>query len=221
MQKYIILIFSVFIIIACKQDKITGNESYDRDGDGIPNYRDNCYKLSNPDQGDIDNDGIGDECDNCPQVSNRDQENSDLDLIGDACDNCPDIYNWEQIDSDNDGVGDYCDPPEILNVCDGVTHRDTSSTIIVCIDFEGVQTNGKYLAEFEITFIPTNQSGSAQTPIIDSSLCFSVPIYSYGTYTWTYKINGAGDLASSVSGTIIVDENEQDCAYTGPEDTDN
>ena len=37
----------------CKQDI---------DNDGIPDYRDNCRHVSNPDQQDVDNDGVGDAC---------------------------------------------------------------------------------------------------------------------------------------------------------------
>ena len=34
----------------------------DGDGDGIPDYRDNCPRVFNPDQSDIDGDGLGDAC---------------------------------------------------------------------------------------------------------------------------------------------------------------
>lgn len=35
----------------------------DQDGDGIPDFRDNCVSVANPDQRDIDQDGIGTACD--------------------------------------------------------------------------------------------------------------------------------------------------------------
>lgn len=42
----------------------------DRDGDGVPNGRDNCPDVFNPDQADSDGDGKGDACDVCPDVAN-------------------------------------------------------------------------------------------------------------------------------------------------------
>ncbi|MBN1945692.1 MAG: thrombospondin type 3 repeat-containing protein [Bradymonadales bacterium] len=108
----------------------------DRDGDGIPDARDNCPDLYNPDQSDSDHDGLGDACDptdtdgdgipdaadNCPTIHNPQQEDRDQDGIGDACDdmdadldgwldqqdNCPDLYNPDQADWDEDGTGDAC-----------------------------------------------------------------------------------------------------------------
>lgn len=35
----------------------------DKDKDGIPDFRDNCVSIANPDQSDIDRDGIGSACD--------------------------------------------------------------------------------------------------------------------------------------------------------------
>ena len=55
------------------------------DGDGIPDYSDNCPDVYNPDQDDLDFDGTGDLCDNCPDTYNSDQTDSDEDGIGDKC----------------------------------------------------------------------------------------------------------------------------------------
>ncbi|MBM3152488.1 MAG: hypothetical protein FJZ96_09865 [Chloroflexi bacterium] len=111
----------------------------DRDTDGIPDRRDNCFAVYNPDQRDNDRDGSGDVCDpdddnddlederdNCPRVANftpyTRQVDSDGNGIGDACqdtdhdtiidvnDNCPRHFNTRQEDTDRDGVGDICDP---------------------------------------------------------------------------------------------------------------
>jgi parallel beta-helix repeat protein len=40
----------------------------DNDGDGIPNFFDNCPNVANPSQQDSDNDGLGNACDNTPPV---------------------------------------------------------------------------------------------------------------------------------------------------------
>ena len=69
----------------------------DQDGDGIPDYEDNCSSIPNPDQHDIDEDNVGDVCDNCPTVTNPDQVDSDADGVGDACEAPP---------GDLDGDGD-------------------------------------------------------------------------------------------------------------------
>lgn len=81
----------------------------DADVDLVPNDRDLCIYVSDPDQLDTDGDFIGDACDddddadgdadvsdNCVLTSNPGQENLDGDEFGDACD----------ADDDNDGVPD-------------------------------------------------------------------------------------------------------------------
>lgn len=40
----------------------------DKDKDGIPDFRDNCVGIANPDQADIDRDGIGSACDDPEQA---------------------------------------------------------------------------------------------------------------------------------------------------------
>ncbi len=69
------------------------------DFDGIPDYRDNCPRIYNPDQADLDGDGTGDVCDS----------DDDNDGIFDAHDNCPIKSNPDQVDLDGDGIGDVCD----------------------------------------------------------------------------------------------------------------
>lgn len=73
----------------------------DSDEDGIPDERDNCTSVANPDQRDIDRNARGDACDDF-----------DRDRILNANDNCPDDPNWNQADTDGDGVGDVCDREE-------------------------------------------------------------------------------------------------------------
>lgn len=73
----------------------------DIDNDGVPDIRDNCVSISNPDQQDINNNGRGDVCDDFDQ-----------DGLINSKDNCPDNPNRDQRDTDSDGIGDICDKEE-------------------------------------------------------------------------------------------------------------
>jgi hypothetical protein len=73
----------------------------DSDSDGIPDLRDNCVQLANPDQVDIDGNGRGDACDDF-----------DKDGLMNSVDNCPAITNANQADVDSDKIGDACDDEE-------------------------------------------------------------------------------------------------------------
>lgn len=41
----------------------------DKDKDGVPDFRDNCVAVANPDQSDVDRDGIGSACDEQPEIA--------------------------------------------------------------------------------------------------------------------------------------------------------
>ena len=71
----------------------------DRDGDAVPDARDNCMALPNADQADADRDGVGDVCD----------PDRDGDGAANEVDNCPNARNPGQVDTDRDGIGDACD----------------------------------------------------------------------------------------------------------------
>lgn len=73
----------------------------DTDDDGIPDVRDNCASVANPDQADIDGNGLGDAC-----------QDFDRDSVSNVRDNCPDAPNIRQEDTDGDGIGDACDDEE-------------------------------------------------------------------------------------------------------------
>ncbi|HSA58497.1 MAG TPA: thrombospondin type 3 repeat-containing protein [bacterium] len=108
----------------------------DTDGDGVPDFSDNCDTDANPAQEDHDGDALGDVCDpdddndgdldgadNCPLKANANQSDTDGDGAGNACDpdddddgvldgpdNCDLAANADQSDRDGDGIGDACDP---------------------------------------------------------------------------------------------------------------
>jgi len=86
--------------IGVKQENPVFTEP-DSDGDGIPNYRDNCVNLSNPKQEDLDGNKRGDAC-----------EDHDKDGVMDAVDNCSQDPNSNQKDTDGDKIGDVCDSEE-------------------------------------------------------------------------------------------------------------
>lgn len=74
----------------------------DTDGDGVPDYLDNCPAVSNANQLDTDGDGQGNACD----------ADDDNDGVPDVIDNCPLVPNPGQADCDGDGCGDACCPPQ-------------------------------------------------------------------------------------------------------------
>jgi len=80
----------------------------DGDGDGFPDYEDNCPSEPNPDQADDDGDNIGDVCDNCPDISNPLQEDADADDVGAVC------------DCDDDNAAVYAGHDEI---CDNIDNN--------------------------------------------------------------------------------------------------
>lgn len=101
----------------------TGKCTTDTDGDGSPDYLDNCLNTKNPHQLDTDGDGVGNMCDPYPCAnegiinpetetcifSNPSASDADGDGIEDGEDNCTDISNADQTDSDTDGIGNACD----------------------------------------------------------------------------------------------------------------
>ena len=95
----------------------------DADKDGVPDSRDNCPELENPDQLDLDNDGLGDLCD--------DDQDGDGFAAGVDCDD-RDLASTVELpfyaDTDGDGLGD---PDTMVMAC-----RQPSGHVAVAGDRE-------------------------------------------------------------------------------------
>ncbi len=192
-------------------------DSFDTDGDGIPDTSDNCPQLANADQADSDVDGIGDACDACPQDANND---SDADGFCANGDNCSTVANPDQGDSDGDGVGDACDvcPFAALNDSDGdgVCDNDDNCSAVANPDQADANNNGVGdLCENTTPAAPEAISGT-------STICSgTLNTYSIATvvgatsYTWTLPGGWTGTsntisidaTASATSGDILVTAN--------------
>ncbi|MBT4858562.1 DUF4215 domain-containing protein [archaeon] len=146
-------------------------EFVDTDGDGTPDFEDNCPCSYNPGQEDADGDGLGDICDNCPVNYNPNQADNDGDTLGNVCDICPDDTGN---DADSDG---FCYPVDCVDtdntiypgadetVCNGI---DNDCDILLDEDYEEVSCgegdcSGMTSCEFGEIFCKNqeiNQAGS-------------------------------------------------------------
>ena len=118
---------TIFNLFVNSPETCRARFSSDTDGDGVPDFIDNCRNDPNPSQADSDNDNIGDACDSSPGGPGGDDDDDDDstpgdddddsgmendqdgDGVDDSEDNCPETANADQQDEDEDGTGDACD----------------------------------------------------------------------------------------------------------------
>jgi len=183
----------------------------DTDGDGVPDSRDICPFVSNPDQVDSDGDGVGDACDNCASVANSDQLDDDHDGLGNVCDA------YHCVASGTEVCGDTVD-----NNCDGNINEgcDTSAPTV-----EDTQNDTSWIQDWwttdfnfilqNVNFGPSGKK-SAKFNIDDStwqdiSLTVLGAPSSHAGETWGYiSITQPGEHTVNVS---LVNNNDK--TFTG------
>ncbi len=172
----------------------------DTDGDGIPDYADNCWLVANPDQTDTDGDGIGDACDNCATVSNPDQKDTNGNGIGDVCD--PDLDgdgfpdkqlvngNWQTIQPGTmvpfNGkmvAADNC--PNIPNVDQKITCNGGAGTVTQC---------GTYVATLGDACNPDIDNDGVKNDVDDC------PFFADATQTGEATLKGTPNFAAFCTG---------------------
>lgn len=138
------------------------DEDFDADRDGIPDCRDNCPGVGNPEQADADRNGIGDACqtatlrESCDAADNDDDGavdegfDTDRDGVADCLDNCPGIPNPRQGDRDRDGTGDACEDAVEFPDRHGFVRGDVNADSLLDITDPINSLNYQFLGEIEI-----------------------------------------------------------------------
>ncbi len=141
----------------------------DSDGDGLPNYEDNCPYNYNPSQSDVDGDGVGDACDFGDSGGggggSGDPTDSDFDGLLDSDDNCPLVFNPDQTDDDGNGIGNVCE----IDILIGATANPQT-----------VEIEGGVGEPVQFTYAVTNTGVMALNVVITDSLGNSIAVGSIG-----------------------------------------
>ncbi|MEZ4401101.1 MAG: hypothetical protein R3B06_13840 [Kofleriaceae bacterium] len=112
----------------------------DRDDDGVPDDRDDCPTVYDPDQLDHDGDGVGDACDACPGIADPTQADTteaavglEPDGVGDACDPWPQARDRVAVFDrfDGDAISDAWFAAGDVRIHDGVADGSPASELVL------------------------------------------------------------------------------------------
>lgn len=171
---------------------------------------------------DTDGDGTPDYDDNCPDTPNPDQTNSDTDSHGDACDNCVPYSNESQADSDGNGIGDRCevtiDPPPDRQCELSVNQESDVATPGASVEFDVATVCGmntlRYGREYVWETDPQSSIGSALIVTSSGGNSYEAS-YVAGTscvpVTETIKVT---DVVYNISATATVTVTPTACEIT-------
>ncbi|MEE8392357.1 MAG: thrombospondin type 3 repeat-containing protein, partial [Anaerolineae bacterium] len=177
----------------------------DSDGDGIPNYEDNCPYNLNPSQGDLDGDGVGDACDAGDSGGGGGGggtgTDSDFDGVLDPDDNCSYVFNPDQDDSDGDGIGDVCE----IGILVGVTANPQAVTVQggvgEAVDFTYVVTNTGVLA-LDVVIADSFGNLIPTVTVAAGTLYSPLPITEDINTTTVNDVTATGSNSNAPAGTV-------------------
>jgi hypothetical protein len=193
----------------------------DFDGDGVPDARDNCPTVPNPDQLDSDGDGLGDACDLCPHVASTDNHDEDHDNFGDVCDVCPGVPDYQR-DSDGDGIGDECEPISLSVIPTPPVHRAKFDPFLVLDgSWKPGTTPWTELGDrvAPMALLQPGELGLQDGDIVLGGAAWSIYIGFGSTVPWTtgtsFGVNLLDPTGATVASAIVVCPPQEACQLQG------